>query len=831
MTTHNSGDSEITSDEIGKAVAEKTNRPRVMRKRKLTLLADQPISGDPNERTDGLGFNAYARVLAKAAADTPGPFTIGVFGEWGTGKTSLMKLIEKNLKDTSIKGKKPVIVVWFNAWRYESEEHPIVPLVATIVRALRQQDALTRLGEQGRNLLRGLRAIAYGFSAKTSVKVPGFAEIEAGFVAKDIIDRADKEDSLAADPLLDRSLYYQAFEALSSARIEQEATIVVLIDDLDRCFPDKAIKLLESIKLVLAQPGFVFVLGVARSVIEGYLQHRYVQKYGLRDFKGHAYLDKIVQLPFYIPPHSSRITDFSTSLIKAIPISDRQVFSEILPIIGPASDNNPRTIIRYVNNLLIDREIYNERAGRRDQLALGYFAITRILQQRWPDIFARLSVSDELCDALVRWADESTDSKLDISLARNEQEENIIKQLRDERDLESLLFSEPGRSWLANHDSRRNATQFLRSTERLDFVPARSGFENFDLHIGRPDTDGRYPISVLGSPRGAIVDEPVLQEIPLEDPVFQTPILYLRDLAASANDTKELGEWLRQLLFPGRIWELFMRCRDDVTAEKGLRIRLQIDRQAAEIGQLPWEYVYYEDRNEFLALTRTTPIVRYIERNYKVKRLATPHPRILVAMASPEHPDLAPLDENGEAQLIRDSLDGLEPSLDWELLAEATSDKLQKKLQEGFDILHFVGHGLLSKSGVGTLAFEDENGQLDRIDFDGLSVLLRDTGIKLVVLTACETAAFGAGDIFKGVAQSLVRADIPAVIAMQFAIEYSIAQNFIGQLYYYLAKGDPLDRALTQARISTYARERARISWGIPVLYMQSPNGVIWQPA
>ncbi len=63
-------------------------------------------------------------------------------------------------------------------------------------------------------MVRALRAVSYGFSAKTKLKVPGLAEFEAAFIAKDMIDR---EEKLVLDPLLQRSLYFDAFEALATA--------------------------------------------------------------------------------------------------------------------------------------------------------------------------------------------------------------------------------------------------------------------------------------------------------------------------------------------------------------------------------------------------------------------------------------------------------------------------------------------------------------------------------------------------------------------------------------------------------------------------------------
>ena len=224
---------------------------------RLSLLTDQALGETDEQRPDGLGFDTYAQILADAAVGTKGPFTIGVFGEWGSGKTSLLRMVQKNLSRED-----DVVVVWFNAWRYEREDHPIIPLIATIIRELEQHERfLKKLGARGRTLLKAMRAVAYGFSMKATAKIPWFAGIEASFLARDAFDRASKS---LPNSVLERSIYYNAYETLSGVGLGQDMKIVVIIDDLDRCFPDKAIWLLESIKLVLSQPGFIFILGVAR---------------------------------------------------------------------------------------------------------------------------------------------------------------------------------------------------------------------------------------------------------------------------------------------------------------------------------------------------------------------------------------------------------------------------------------------------------------------------------------------------------------------------------------------------------------------------------------
>lgn len=346
----------------------------------------------------------------------------------------------------------------------------------------------------GNSLLKSLRAIAYGFSAKSKVKIPGFAEIEASFVAKDMIERSN---NLTPDPLLDRSLYYEAFESLSKLKFGSDKTrIVIIVDDLDRCFPDLAIKLLESIKLVLSQPGFVFIIGVARTVIEGYLGHRYAKEYGISDFNGHSYLDKIVQLPFNIPPHTGRMNHFTHRILERVDKTIHQQLKEILPIVGEASGANPRAMIRFVNNLLIDiginKSLFSQ--GKISDIPIEYFAITRCLQQKWPNVFRLLMSSEDLCKAASDWNRESIkkaalmDDNLDFS--------GLAAFLISDRDLFMLLQTAQGKFWLKDEAKRNEAVLFLRTQRKESRSDNDSSVKQFDIFFSYTEKDRKVVVEI-----------------------------------------------------------------------------------------------------------------------------------------------------------------------------------------------------------------------------------------------------------------------------------------------------------------------------------------------
>jgi hypothetical protein len=351
------------------------------------LLTDEALK-DGARRKDSLNFKRYAESLAKAATLSPAPLTIGIFGEWGTGKTSLLQLVRNKVEEDSRKAKKKVLTVWFNAWQYDRDELPLVPLVATILKAAPPQDS------QLSKLVNALRALLYGISAKTRL-----FGAEVGIDTKAMIDREEKlnkEEKLTAiaDRIAEHSLAYQAYESLSSTAQGTDQRIVVFIDDLDRCLPENAIRLLEGIKLVMAQPGFVFVLGVSRPIIEGYLDRLYKDEIGLKDFRGAAYLDKLIQLPFTIPPHTPRMMDLASTLLEEVskdPPAVTELLAPILKDTAPHLDGNPRALVRFINSMIFDLAVHTEAS---EPGFLPFIAVTRLLQQRWPAFYKAVVYAD-----------------------------------------------------------------------------------------------------------------------------------------------------------------------------------------------------------------------------------------------------------------------------------------------------------------------------------------------------------------------------------------------------------------------------------------------------
>lgn len=185
-------------------------------------------------------------------------------------------------------------------------------------------------------------------------------------------------------------------------------------------------------------------------------------------------------------------------------------------------------------------------------------------------------------------------------------------------------------------------------------------------------------------------------------------------------------------------------------------------------------------------------------------------------------------------------------------LPRATFDDLSDYLYEhnAWHILHFDGHGdfgracpqghlSVSKSDAkcrecgaplpddfsGYLAFEKEDGTADWISAEQLADLLLDHGLRLAVLNACNSAVGRRGqDVFNGLAQRLIKAGIPGVVATPFRLDWEAAVGFARYLYQHLGQGEPLIEAMNYSRRRLRHRRATPREWYRPALYLREAD-------
>ena len=360
-------------------------------------------------------------------------------------------------------------------------------------------------------------------------------------------------------------------------------------------------------------------------------------------------------------------------------------------------------------------------------------------------------------------------------------------------------------------------------------------YEDFDLVI-EPADDGGYRARVAESPAGeatASFDLP-FSDLELENFLLKVgrPRRGTRRLESPEMEAaRDFGGRLFKAVFNDDIRLCLRRSLDETERSgEGLRIRLRLN-DAPGLVNVPWEYLYNESADRFLVLSSWTPIVRYPDLPQPIRPLAIAAPlRILAVISSPS--DYETLDVAGEAERIRSSLADLERAglVQVDTLEDATLLELQRKLrQTDYHVLHFIGHGGFDKAADdGVLVFEDGTGRSRTVSGRDLGTILADQrSLRLAVLNACDGARASAEDPFAGSAQSLIRQGLPAVVAMQFEITDGAAIAFAHEFYAAIADGSPVDAAVAEGRRAIFGMGND-IEWGTPVLYMRSPDGMLF---
>jgi len=330
-------------------------------------------------------------------------------------------------------------------------------------------------------------------------------------------------------------------------------------------------------------------------------------------------------------------------------------------------------------------------------------------------------------------------------------------------------------------------------------------------------------------------------------------------------DLEELGKKLYRSVFADDdVRDFFAERRADAkSAGKHLRIRIKLDLTQRErisasgdpnkeqrlLARLPWECLHKGDEPgyKFWGANSQFPVVRDVMSSTPVEK-ARVEDRLRVLLVSANPPGTQNLELKNEEKVIRDTIRGLEGVAEFEVLENATFDRVKDELrgERQYHVLHFMGHGDYDPDQGGVLLLNDpDNPQVaDRVGITRWEQeLAKQDLMRLLFINACNTASESTSDDGKeplgGLATSILKAGIPAVIAMQFQVADSAAITFAREFYEDLARFRPLEEAVSNARQEVLEDERKRHResgkptnfWLTPVLYVRSGiDSVIFAP-
>lgn len=330
-----------------------------------TLYNDEPTLEDL------LGRAELASKIGETIAKCAPPQVFGIHGEWGSGKTSLLHQVQlflsgecpaqtkqgdecieiaRRLWTEEWKRRQGITVVWFEAWRYQYEQAPVVALLQEIRAQLSWQLKLGRALSKTTQV--AIESALLSLDSLTKmVGIQGGSALAA--TVQKTGEKWEQSDlSYGLPSYMIRQHLERAIEQVLGKGKRTGARLVVLVDDLDRCNGEAAYKLLEGIKIYLNLPSCVFVLGMNRHVVEDAVGNHINSLDKSRQSLAKAYLEKLCQNIYYLPVLQNPALYLSTLLLNAnmpdVAVAEIQQIvtdSECLPY-------NPRKVKGFANVLI-----------------------------------------------------------------------------------------------------------------------------------------------------------------------------------------------------------------------------------------------------------------------------------------------------------------------------------------------------------------------------------------------------------------------------------------------------------------------------------------------
>ena len=352
-------------------------------------IGSDKVAKNAIEAFDKIDLINFAQTIAKFIKDCETPMTIGLQGDWGSGKTTLMNMIKYYLPDDNINK------IDINTWHYSifhQDEYLGIVVIKSLV------DELVKTFEKNKSDLSNAMKEKCSSVLKKAIKVGKAIQFGIPYVGG--ISIKDAEEALSDNPIQIENLsaimleFKQQFTNIIKENIVQKGEkIFIFVDDLDRIRPVKAIEVLETLKNFMDVEGCVFVLAVDYEVVQLGIEAKFGKD--LQKTSGKSFFDKIIQLPFTMPTSSYNIEKYLIDLLVASKFfhgdENRKINTDFFVDITEVTlGRNPRSIKRAVNYASLLEIIFAKNATREVQRTIKNMQLLYAMvcmQIAWPELF------------------------------------------------------------------------------------------------------------------------------------------------------------------------------------------------------------------------------------------------------------------------------------------------------------------------------------------------------------------------------------------------------------------------------------------------------------
>ena len=352
----------------------------------MASITDKPIV---NLEQDSLNIQKYANSLSKFIRNSDTPITIGLQGEWGTGKTSLMSLLLENFNEDG--KEREIATSWVNTWEYSlfkgaSETTPAV--LSGMLEKLRDENSdIWTIKDVAADKVKKATKFLSGLANQVIANQTGVNVKEAA--------RDSSTEKNVAHIVEVKNLIASIINELIEHSKNKIKKVVFFVDDLDRIPPTDAVEVLESLKNIFDIPNCVFILAIDYDVVVKGLESKFGKKTKENEREFRSFFDKIIQVPFTMPVGAYDITTFLKTKLKDLgvePIVIDANIGQIAKIVRYTIGNNPRSLKRYLNTFSLINQIMDddEDSEKDNNNIILLFAVLGI-QVSYPQIFRLLT--------------------------------------------------------------------------------------------------------------------------------------------------------------------------------------------------------------------------------------------------------------------------------------------------------------------------------------------------------------------------------------------------------------------------------------------------------
>jgi hypothetical protein len=328
------------------------------------------------ERQDTLERRYLAKRIFARLVNDACPGVIGIYGGWGTGKTSLLNLIQERWRNS---GEQTIHIEYIDAWNYEGSATLFVPVIVRMMS--RRLDKIPDWSEYFQRVSTMALYLGSDLMLRTvlatdldTLKKYKTDMQETGLTHVSLLDWEELTDKVAETQ--------SAFELLvkKSNQKAYSKRVVFLIDNLDRCSPENAVSLLESIKNFLSIHGCTWVFAMDSEVVASYISH----KYEGTKMDGNSYLDKIIPEQYHLSFYPEE--------------NDRRVFGLISDVVDGDLSLRDEKRLPQLPRVMVPRRL-KKSAGKFAEYFDGSnpdadpdtIFLMSLLYHAWPEFYERLS--------------------------------------------------------------------------------------------------------------------------------------------------------------------------------------------------------------------------------------------------------------------------------------------------------------------------------------------------------------------------------------------------------------------------------------------------------